>query len=57
MKKYKIPVNDLHAVSAGLNADGFSKPADVHFSGKGNGELSKQVVSVIRSQGLGIESE
>jgi lysophospholipase L1-like esterase len=52
MRTHGIPVDDLYTVSATLGADGFSKPGDVHFSGKGNGRLAKQVVTAIRSHGL-----
>jgi len=52
MLKHGISMNDLHSVSSAMKDDGFSKPGDVHFSGKGNGELSKQVVAAIREHGL-----
>lgn len=52
MKKHGIPVDDLYAVSATFGADDFSKPGDVHFSGKGNGQLANQVVTAIKSHGL-----
>jgi lysophospholipase L1-like esterase len=52
MKKHGIPVDDLYSISAALGADGFSKPGDVHLSGKGSGELAKQVVTAIQSHGL-----
>jgi len=52
MQKHDIPVDDLYAVSTTFGADDFSKPGDVHFSGKGNGELTQQVAAAIRSRGL-----
>jgi lysophospholipase L1-like esterase len=51
MERHSIPVNDLHALSAGFSPDKFSKPGDVHFSGSGYGDLAKQVADAIRQHG------
>ncbi len=48
MERHGIPFNDLHSLSAEFTPDCFSKPGDVHFSGKGCGLLAKQVADAIR---------
>lgn len=52
MKKHGIPINDLHALTVTFAPDMFSKPGDVHFSGKGCGALAAQVADAIREHGL-----
>jgi lysophospholipase L1-like esterase len=52
IKRHGIPVDDLHAFSAGFEPTMFSKPGDVHFSGSGCGALAKQVAAAIREHGL-----
>ncbi len=48
MEKKKIPVNDLHALTAGW-AGKFSKPGDVHYNAAGSALLGKQVAAAIAS--------
>jgi len=47
MKKYKIPINDLHAVSSQLDPKLFRAPGDVHFKPEGRKELAKKVTEAI----------
>ncbi|MDE0957130.1 MAG: SGNH/GDSL hydrolase family protein [Planctomycetota bacterium] len=47
MKKYKIPINDLHAVSSKLDPKLFRAPGDVHFKPEGREELAKKVIEAI----------
>ena len=52
MHNHGIAVNDLYALSSEFGPEMYSKPGDVHFSGKGNTALAKQVAEAIRKHGL-----
>lgn len=52
MKRHDIAVNDLYALSSEFGPEMYSKPEDVHFSGKGNAALAKQVAESIRQHAL-----
>jgi hypothetical protein len=43
MAKHRIPVNDLHAVSASFGPEMFTAPGDVHFIEAGSLMLAQQV--------------
>jgi hypothetical protein len=47
MKKYKIPINDLHLFSSEFDPELFRAPGDVHFKPEGRKELAKKVVEAI----------
>lgn len=52
VKHHGIAVNDLYALSSEFGAAMYSKPGDVHFSGKGNAALAKQVAEAVRQHAL-----
>ena len=52
MEEHGIPTNDLNALTDSFGPGMFSKPKDVHFSGKGNTMLAKQVAEAVRKHGL-----
>ena len=43
MKKYGVPVNDLHALTKKFPSDLFVKPGDVHYTQQGYQKIAKQV--------------
>ena len=47
MKKYKIPINDLHAASSNFAPGLFRAPGDVHFNPEGRKALAKKVTEAI----------
>ncbi|MEO1844465.1 MAG: hypothetical protein ABGZ37_09340, partial [Akkermansiaceae bacterium] len=49
MKKYKVEVNDLHAVMADKMDKFGTKPGNVHFKAEGSRMLASQVGSVIKA--------
>lgn len=49
MAKHKIPINDLHALSASFDPDMFTAPGDVHFTDKGSARLAEQVATWINN--------
>lgn len=49
MQRHDIPVNDLHAATAGFPADHFVRPGDVHFTVAGSAKLADQVAANIRA--------
>lgn len=49
MKKYKVEVNDLHAVMADKMDKFGTKPGNVHFKAEGSRMLARQVGSVIKA--------
>ena len=46
MKKYSIPINDLHLLSS-MITEHFTSPGDVHFSKEGSQILARQVAASI----------
>lgn len=53
MDRHGIPVNDLHALTAGFDGKYAARPRDVHYSKEGSGKIASQVARAIRSLGLG----
>lgn len=47
MKKYRIPITDLHAASSGFPPELFRGPGDVHFKPEGRKKLARLVVDKI----------
>ncbi len=47
MKKHNIPIDDIHALTAKLDAKDFAGPGDVHYKGEGSKKIAKQVVEMI----------
>jgi len=52
MARHGIPIDDLHAVSAGFGGKFSTKPDDVHYTQEGYAKLAGQVAETIRKQGL-----
>ncbi|MFO1492512.1 MAG: SGNH/GDSL hydrolase family protein [Kiritimatiellia bacterium] len=49
MKAHRIPIDDLHTLSAGFAPSHFSSPGNVHYSKAGYEKLARQVASSIRA--------
>ncbi len=49
MKKYNVPINDLHALTKEFGPELFSKPGDVHFTGEGYDKIAHQVSQTIEA--------
>lgn len=49
MKKHGVAINDLHAVSAGLPAEAFRGPGNVHYTDEGSRRLADRVAESIRA--------
>ena len=47
MKKHGVAINDLLALTRGFGPELFSKPGDVHYSGKGYDKIAQQVAAAI----------
>lgn len=47
MARHGIPVNDLHALSAGFTPEMFVGPGDVHFTGEGAAKLAEKVAKAV----------
>lgn len=52
MEKHGIPVDDLHALTAGFDAKYFSGKGNVHYTKEGYAKIAAQVAESIRQHGL-----
>lgn len=50
MQRHAIPINDLHALSAGFDSSMCVGPGDVHFTEKASQQLAAQVASSIQRE-------
>lgn len=47
MKKHKVAINDLHALTKEFDAALFTKPGDVHYTTEGYKKIAKQVAGEV----------
>ena len=48
MKKYKVPINDLHALTKKFPPELFTKPGDVHFKKEGYQKIAEWNAKIIQ---------